>query len=245
MIAVDGPAASGKSTIARGLAARLSYRYINSGAFYRALAHEFLRHGVDSSDVEAADRLLAAVRVDQDDEGERCFVDGVDVTGGLRSREVTQEASVIAKIPRVREKINQELRRLARNSDCVIDGRDIGSVVFPDATVKVYLEASQEERARRRLKDFEAMGSGASLEEIGREIAERDQQDSTRSVAPLRPSEGAIVYNSTGRTPQEVVDQLLALMEPKLAFRTLKDAEASREPGARGGMADSTVNGGE
>jgi cytidylate kinase len=242
MIAVDGPAASGKSTIARGLANRLAYRYVNSGAFYRALAHEFLHAGVSAEDAEAVDRLLGKTRIDCDDDGDRVFVSGADVTDALRSREVTHQASIIAKIPRVREKVNQELRRLARDSDCVMDGRDIGSVVFPDATVKLYLEASLEERARRRLKDFAATGSGASLEEISRDIAERDRQDSTRSVAPLRPSEGAIVYNSTGRSPQEVVDQLLALMEHKLVRRT--DA-GGREPGARGGMEDTTVNGGE
>ena len=240
MIAVDGPAASGKSTIARGLAARLGFRYINSGAFYRALASETLRHHVDVADLSGLDRFLAAIHLDCDDEGERCFVDGRDVTDELRSREVEYQASIIAKIPRVREKVNDELRRLARDAHCVMDGRDIGSVVFPDANVKVYLEASPEERARRRLKDFEAMGAGVSLEQIGREIAERDKQDSTRSVAPLRPSEGAIVYNSTGRTPQEVVDQLLALMEHKLA-----PGAQGRGPGARGGMADTTANGGD
>lgn len=239
MIAVDGPAASGKSTIARGLAARLGYRYVNSGAFYRALAYSTLSQGVDPTDAAKLEAMLAGIELDCDEEGQRISVNRGDVTDELRSRDVEHQASVIAKIPRVREKVNDELRRLARNSHCVMDGRDIGSVVFPDATCKVYLEASPEERARRRLKDFEAMGAGVSLDQIGRDIAERDRQDSTRSVAPLRPSEGAIVYNSTGQTPQEVVDQLLSLMEHKLA-----PGAQGRGNGARGGMEDA-VNGGE
>lgn len=163
MIAVDGPAASGKSTIARGLAARLGFRYVNSGAFYRALAYESLHRHVDVADPAQLDAMLASVELDCDAEGERCFVNRHDVTERLRSREVTQQASIIAKIPRVREKINEELRRLARTSHCVMDGRDIGSVVFPDATVKVYLEASPEERARRRLKDFDDADDVAPL----------------------------------------------------------------------------------
>jgi cytidylate kinase len=215
MIAIDGPAASGKSTIAQGLARALCYRYINSGAFYRAVAHEFLRCGVNLDDAEAVGAGLSRIQMDSDASGERYYVRGEDVTAALRSREVTHVASVIAKIPRVREKVNQELRRLAQGSSCVIDGRDIGSVVFPDASFKVYLEASAEERARRRLKDYQGMGAAGSLEEIGREIAERDQQDSMRSVAPLRPPEGAIVCNSTGLTPDQVVDQLLALIKER------------------------------
>jgi len=212
MIAVDGPAASGKSTVARTLAKALAMRYINSGALYRAIALLFLRESIHPEDPTAVRSALDRTQIEIDEVGARYYLGGEEITSTLWTREVTQMASVVAKLSSVREKVNAELRRMAKGSECVIEGRDIGSVVFPEATFKVYLEASPEERARRRQKDFEAMGAGASLEEIGRELAERDQQDSTRAVAPLRPPEGAIVCNSTGMTPEQVVDHLLALI---------------------------------
>ncbi|MBI4858705.1 MAG: (d)CMP kinase [Candidatus Riflebacteria bacterium] len=189
MIAVDGPAASGKSTIARNLARALSWRYINSGALYRAIAHEFLTTGVDPGDQKAVDLALDRFEIRCDESGERHAVRGQDVTEALRTREVSVMASVVARLPCVRDKVNSELRRLAKDAPCVMEGRDIGTVVFPDAAYKVYLEASPEERARRRQIDYARMGCTASQIDIQRELAERDQQDSTRAVAPLRPPE--------------------------------------------------------
>jgi cytidylate kinase len=222
VIAVDGPAASGKSTIARGLAAALGFRYVNSGALYRAIAYGLLKAGVDICTVDAGvgAAALARIRVECGGDSDRFLLAGEDVSTAIRSREVSAEASRVAQVRQVREKVNQELRRLCAGSNCVVDGRDIGSVVFPDASFKIYLEATPEERARRRLKDYQGMGNTASLEETIRELAERDQQDSTRALAPLRPSEGAIVCNSTHMTPQQVVDHLLSLIRNDLKGRT-------------------------
>jgi len=212
MIAVDGPAASGKSTVARNLAKALSMRYINSGALYRAIAFEFHRKGVDPENTGQVESALRGLEIESNNTGDRYFLGSEEVTTFLWTRETAHMASIVAKVPQVREKVNDELRRLSTGNDCIVEGRDIGTVVFPNANFKVFLEASPEERARRRKKDFEVMGAGGSLEEIGRELAERDQADSTRAVAPLRPPEGAVVCNSTGMTPQQVVDHLLALI---------------------------------
>lgn len=212
VIAVDGPAASGKSTIARELARSLGWIYINSGALYRAIALALLRANLDGSDVDALKTGLARIQLGLEPKGDRTFLDGQDVTEVLRSREVSIHSSVVAKLPPVREKVNLELRRLGGTHNSVVEGRDIGSVVFPEAELKVFLEASPEERARRRMVEYERLGSGASIEEIGRELAERDKQDATRSVAPLRPPDGAVVCNSTHMTPAQVVDHLLTLI---------------------------------
>jgi cytidylate kinase len=187
-------------------------RYINSGALYRAIAYEFDRKRVDPENPAAVGVALGGLKIESDGSGDRYFLGDEDVTEHLWTRETAHMASIIAKDSRVREKVNDELRRMAAVGDCIVEGRDIGTVVFPGANLKIFLEASPEERARRRKKDFEVMGAGGSLEEIGRELAERDQADSTRAVAPLRPPEGAVVCNSTGMTPQQVVDHLLALI---------------------------------
>jgi cytidylate kinase len=216
IIAVDGPAASGKSTIARGIAQALQYRYVNSGALYRAIAYALLKGMVDLSDGSAVVRALERLTIGFDVVGERYLIDGDDVTKHLQRRDVSVHASKVAQLYAVRERVNRELREIADGHDCVVEGRDIGSVVFPAAGVKVYLEATLEVRARRRMVDYQRQGAGHAIEEIVSELRERDEQDSTRSIAPLRPPEGAIVVNSTDMTPDEVVHHILALVKEKL-----------------------------
>lgn len=214
IIAVDGPAASGKSTIARKLAEALSFKYINSGALYRGLGLHLKQQGVSVEDEGSLHRVLDHVTIDFD--GDRYIINGDDVTDRLHTPEGSQQASVVAKVPAIREKVNRELRRLVHNEHCVVEGRDIGTVVFPDSDLKVYLEASLQERARRRLQDYAKLDAGQTLEEISREIAARDDVDSKREIAPLQRPEGAIIVNSTDMTPEQVINHILAAAEARV-----------------------------
>jgi cytidylate kinase len=209
VITVDGPAASGKSTVARKLAQGLGFHYINSGAFYRALALALARGRVPLGEVTALERALDRVVIEVRPDDERTILDGEDVTEAIRTKEASEYASKVAALPAVRNRVNAELRRIAGSADCVIDGRDIGSAVFPNADYKLYLEASLEERSRRRLLDYQRAGRAANLAEIQGELASRDQADSSRALAPLQRPDGATIVNSTGRTVEQVVTDLL------------------------------------
>ncbi|MBI4870136.1 MAG: (d)CMP kinase [Candidatus Riflebacteria bacterium] len=211
VITVDGPAASGKSTVARKLAQGLGFQYINSGAFYRTMALALARLSVRLDDQSAVERALDGVTVEVSTEEERTFLNGEDVTEEIRTKEVSDHASRVARLPVVRARVNAQLRRIASSADCVIDGRDIGSAVFPHADFKLYLEASLEERSRRRLLDYERAGRKARLEDIQSELAARDAADSTRAVAPLQQPEGATVINSTGHSVDQVVSSLMSM----------------------------------
>lgn len=208
VVAIDGPAGSGKSTVAAAVAARAHLPCLHTGAMYRAVSLAVLRSGADPADGRAAGDLAAAARIEVAD---RVRLDGEDVTDELRSSAVTAAVSVVAAHPAVRRRL-VELQRewVVAHGGAVVEGRDIGTVVFPDATVKVYLTASPEERARRRLADG---GEGAAgVEEIARSIARRDRIDSERAVAPLAVAEDAHVIDSTGLEVGEVVEKVLALL---------------------------------
>jgi len=221
---VDGPAASGKSTIARGLASALAFKYINSGALYRAIGYYSLREMTDLSNSRIRADFLDGLTFGV--ESHRYRINGEDITEYLNTHEASVQASVVARMPEVREKVNLELRRLACDDMCVVEGRDIGTVVFPDAELKVYLEATLEERARRRLLDYEAQQAGRSLDEISQELADRDSVDASRTIAPLKKPEGAISVNSTDMTPEEVIDHLLTLVHEKCAAVQRPEGEA-------------------
>jgi CMP/dCMP kinase len=199
VVAIDGPAGAGKSTVARGVARALGFTYLDSGAMYRAAALALLERGGAASEVaERADIQL----------GERVLLDGRDVTAEIRTPEVAEAASRVAANPRVREALLAKQRALLASGDWVAEGRDIGTVVAPDAAVKVFLTASAEERARRRAAEL-----GADVETVLRDQALRDAQDSTREHSPLQLAPGAVELDSTGLSVDEVVARMVELVE--------------------------------
>ena len=216
IVAIDGPAGSGKSTTARAVAERLGYRYLDTGAMYRAVALAFLRAGAAPTS-EAAEALLPEIRLDVRHEGGamRVMLGGEDVTAAIRTQEVGAMASRVSALPQVRRRLVEEQRRIARaevegGGGVVLDGRDIGTVVFPDAGLKVFMVADAEVRARRRLEELEGRGEAATFEGVLAEIEQRDAQDEARALAPLRPADDAIRLDSTRRSIDEQVGVVLA-----------------------------------
>jgi cytidylate kinase len=209
VVAIDGPSGSGKGTVSRRLAAELRWHFLDSGALYRLIALDAERQGVALDDSTALARIAASLPVTFGPaEGEQVFFGAEEVSEILRSEKAGAAASQVARLPLVRRALLERQRAFARAPGLVADGRDMGTVVFPDAVLKVFLTASPEERARRRHKQLKEKGIDVSLPDLSREIAERDRRDASRSVAPLRPAEGARIVDSTGLTVEEVVAQL-------------------------------------
>ncbi len=210
-IAIDGPSGAGKGTVARSVAARLRYRHVDTGAMYRAVAWKALRDGLDLRD-EAAVAALGR-RAAFDLEAGRVVIDGSDVARAIRTPDIDAAAATVARHPAVREVLVQRQRELGRGGGVVMEGRDIGTVVFPDADVKIYLDASPDERARRRAADpAHAVSEGRPLTDIATALAERDRSDSTRAVSPLARAADAIVIDTTGVPIDGVVDRVLAIV---------------------------------
>jgi len=201
-IAIDGPAGAGKSTVARAVAARLGYRYVDTGAMYRALALAAIERGVDDSPA-LADLASSIVLGSRDG---RTLLDGADVTERIRAADVTAKVSTVAAHPEVRTALVAHQRRVAAAENVVMEGRDIGSAVLPDAPLKVFLSASLEERARRR-----ALETGEASEDVKAAIEERDLADSRRAASPLIRADDAVHIDTTGRTIDEVVDEIVEL----------------------------------
>jgi cytidylate kinase len=218
VIAIDGPAASGKSTIGRLLAERLGYVYLDTGVMYRAVTWAALVRQVPIGDEAAVCRLADALRVDvlrpTVDDGRQCtvLVDGEDVTLQLRRPEVDHGVSPVSAYPGVRAALTEEQRRLGRQGGIVMVGRDIGTVVLPKADLNIYLDATLEERAGRRYREILARGEGARLAEVLEAVRRRDEIDSGRSLAPLRPAEDAVVVDTTFLSVEEVLERVLALV---------------------------------
>lgn len=207
VVAIDGTAGSGKSTVSRAVAAELGVDALDTGAMYRAVTVGVLAAGADPADPAAASEIAATVSVDGDG---HVSVDRRDVTAEVRSPEVTAAVSTVAAIPAVREVLVARQRAwVAERGGGVVEGRDIGTVVFPDAPLKVFLTASEEERARRRSADERDGAAGGDVSEIRESLARRDARDSNRVVSPLRPAEDALVVDTTGRGPDEVVAEVL------------------------------------
>lgn len=208
VIAIDGPAASGKSTTARLVARQLGYLYVDTGAMYRAVTLKVLRAGLEASNIREIEGLVRSTRVELAEKSGSLTVllDGEDVTEQIRSREVTAAVSAISSIPAVREAMVREQRRMAKGQSIVLEGRDIGTVVFPGANLKVFLVAHIAERARRRQRELEAKGISASVRELQNEIEQRDLVDSTRRVSPLRRASDAIELDTSGMTIEEQVE---------------------------------------
>ncbi|MGO8816091.1 MAG: (d)CMP kinase [Terriglobia bacterium] len=213
VITIDGPAGAGKSTVAQKLATRLGLMYVDSGATYRAAALKVLESGVDPHDELAVAKLISTtdVRVTTGEGEPRVLLDGADVTARLRTPEVTLAAAQVSRLPEVRAKLLQIQRAFARDRGVVMEGRDIGTVVFPHARLKVFLKADVEERARRRLKQDSRDGREATLEKTAYEIGRRDQLDAERKISPLMPAADAVEIDSTDLLADQVVEQILAL----------------------------------
>ena len=203
VIAIDGPAASGKGTIAQGVAQALNYHYLDSGSLYRLVAFQALRSGV--AVVAEPELARLAEGLDAVFDRERIELDGADVTNAIRTPEVTAAASRIAVLPNVRRALLVRQRSFRRPPGLVADGRDMGSVVFPDAPLKVYVIATAEERARRRYKQLIEKGNSVTIDSLLRDIRERDARDTSRTAAPLRPADDAIVLDTTGRSIEESI----------------------------------------
>ncbi len=216
VVAIDGPAGAGKSTIAKLVAEKLGYAYIDTGAMYRSVAWKFLQTGADF-DGDFISGLAEKMLIEFKPEAKvnRVFVDGVEVTTAIRSQEVTANVSRVAAIGAVREAMVAQQRRMGEAGGILMDGRDIGTVVFPQADVKVFLTASVEERALRRYKELVAKGEDVKLEVLQQEIANRDKQDSERAISPLRQAEDALYLDTSAMTIEEVTTYLMQLVQEK------------------------------
>ena len=213
ILTIDGPSGSGKGTIGRAVARHAGWHLLDSGALYRLVALAGRKHGLEQSDIRGHAGLAAAmdVRFAVEQEAERVVLDGREVTGEIRTEEAGQGASRVAAWPEVRAALLARQRAFAEPPGLVADGRDMGTVVFPEAALKIFLTASASERALRRYNQLKEKGSGASLSALSREIAERDARDSSRAVAPLVPASDAEVIDSTGLAVAEVVDRVIEL----------------------------------
>ncbi len=211
-IAIDGPSGAGKSTLARQVAQQLGYRYVDTGAIYRTLGLLALRRGVDPEDSAAVTALLRerSIGLRYEADGlQHMYLDGTDVTEAIREPEVSRYASGVSAIPEVRDFLMEMQRDLARRDNVVMDGRDIGTVVLPQADVKIFLTAQPEERARRRCAELQARGNAVEYETVLRDILVRDEKDTSRAAAPLRQAPGAAVLDTTGKTLEESLQMVL------------------------------------
>lgn len=217
VIAIDGPVGSGKSTVARALAARLGFRYLDTGAMYRAVTLKVLREGVDMEDADALTQVARSCRIELEatPDGTRVLLDGEDVSSAIRSLEVTNNAFRPSETPGVRKRMVELQRAVASRGPLVAEGRDMGTVVFTDSPAKFYLDASVDERARRRHKERIAKGDAISPEELKKQIVLRDARDSKREASPLRKADDAVYVDSSDMTVADVVDHIISDLSEK------------------------------
>ena len=212
IIAIDGPSGAGKGTVARAVAAELGYRHVDSGAMYRAVAWKALRDGIALDDEGAVARVAETpIEIAPS----RVAIGGRDVTREIRTPEIDRGAAAVARLPRVRTVLVARLREMGEDGEIVMEGRDIGTVVFPNADVKVYLDAAPEERARRRATDPAHSGGPVAVADVGTLLAERDRSDATRAASPLYAAPDAIVVNTTAMGVDEVVRNVLTIVREK------------------------------
>lgn len=214
-VAIDGPAGAGKSSVAKACAEKLKYIYIDTGAMYRAAAVYAIENGIEITQAGLSDEVLDKIKIDisYNENGQQIFLCGKDVTKRIREADASAGASNIAVIPAVRLKLTDLQRRLAEGNDVIMDGRDIGTYVFPDAEVKIFLTASVDVRAERRWKELRQSGKDADLEEIKRGIEYRDKNDSEREFAPLKRAEDAVLIDSSHMSVDEVIDRIITIIK--------------------------------
>lgn len=213
IVTIDGPSGAGKSTISRGLAAKLHFTYLDTGAMYRAVGLALTRQGIDLADTPSLAQCLAGIEltlIPNGDDDVRVLLNGEDVSLDIRTPEMGMAASLVSANPLVREKLTALQRRLGEKGGIVAEGRDMGTVVFPQAPYKFFLDASAEVRARRRQKQLAEKGQVVDYQEILDQISKRDHDDSRRALAPLKPASDAVVVDSSGMNPQAVIAFMLA-----------------------------------
>lgn len=211
VVAIDGPSGAGKGTICRLVAKQTGFHLLDSGALYRITGVAGLKNNLDLEDAEKVGELAASLQIEFNSEGDstKVLVNGDDYTKAIRTEEAGMAASKVAKHPAVRAALLQQQRDFAKSPGLVADGRDMGTVVFPDAPVKIFLTASAEERAQRRVKQLEEAGQVADYNDVLRDIKKRDEQDSNRASAPLKPADDAIILDSTDLSIEEVLQRVL------------------------------------
>ncbi len=217
-IAIDGPAGAGKSTIAKLAAKELGIVYVDTGAMYRAIGLAAIRKGVDpDKDIAAVEAMLPEVNVEiaHSDTGQKVFLNGEDVSTEIRLPEVSVAASDVSRIPAVRTKLLELQRGLAQKTDVIMDGRDIGTVVLPDAELKIFLTASVEDRAMRRFEELVTKGIECDFDEVKRDIEYRDKNDSEREIAPLKPAEDSVYVDTTGNELEESVKIIMDIINER------------------------------
>ena len=217
-IALDGPAGAGKSTVAKGAAKELGFIYVDTGALYRTVGLKFMREGYDTTldcDIEA---VLKTIEVDIKfiDGAQHVFLNGEDVSDEIRTPDASMMASAVSAKPPVRAFLLEMQRKLARENNVLMDGRDIGTVVLPNATLKFFVTATVEERANRRYKELCEKGMDVKYEDIYKDIETRDYNDSHREIAPLKPAEDSIMFDTTGNTLEQSIEQLLTMIKERL-----------------------------
>jgi cytidylate kinase len=210
VIAIDGPSGAGKGTVARAIADALGYRHVDSGAMYRAVGWKALRDGIPLDDEAALEALAERSRIVVTDS--RIAIDDADVTREIRTPAIDRAAASVARLPRVRSVLVRQQRELGAGGGIVMEGRDIGTVVFPDADVKIYLDASPEERARRRASDPAHAGMPAAVADVAKMLTERDRSDSTRTASPLYAAHDAVVVDTTDKDVESVVAEVLEVV---------------------------------
>ena len=217
-IAVDGPAGAGKSTVSRGAAKELGFIYVDTGALYRAVGLNALRLDIDTKDIEAVSESLKNARVEVRfiDGEQKVFLNDEDVSEAIRAPEASMAASNVSAIPTVRDYLFELQRDIAKNNNCLMDGRDIGTVVLPWAQIKIFLTASPEERAMRRYKELVAKGVVAEYEQVLEEMKQRDFNDSTRAIAPLKPADDSVLIDTSGKSLAQSIDSVTSLIKERL-----------------------------
>ncbi len=216
-VAIDGPAGAGKSTLARAAAKKLSFIYADTGALYRSIALNTVRNNIDVSDSVSIEKMLEKTEIELKfiNDEQRVFLNGEDVSDKIRTSEISMAASSISALPAVRNFLLELQRELARKNNVIMDGRDIGTVVLPNAQVKIFLTASPECRAKRRYDEYIANGKQENYEEILESIKQRDYNDSHRAIAPLKAADDAVLVDTSDDTPQQSVERIVKIIEEK------------------------------
>ena len=219
-IAIDGPSSAGKSTMARLLAQQLRFVYVDTGAMYRAVGLFAQRAGVEEEEIEAILPMLNEIQIDIQyvDGNQRIFLGGEDVSEAVRTEKSGRYASAVSALPAVRQFLLGLQRRLAENQNVIMDGRDIGTVILPQAQVKIFLTASPEERARRRFAELRQKGQPADYDQVYQDLLERDQRDSRRTAAPLRPAADAVTLDATAYSLEETLERMKQIIGEKTGY---------------------------
>ena len=219
IVAIDGPAGSGKSSVAKNIAKRMDFTYLDTGAMYRAVTFKLLKENVKCEEIEKVREILKKTKIDM--RGTSIYVDGEEISAEIRKREVTALVSKTAAIKEVRESMVEQQRVISKGKKVILDGRDIGTVVFPNADVKIFLVATAQERAVRRVKDYERLGQTVSYEEVLKEIIERDRADMERENSPLEKAKDAVEVDTTSLTITEVEDRIVEVIEKTMIDKIL------------------------